>query len=217
MILPSDETPQRPDDPDDPPPWHNEPEPPGFFGEEEDEEAKVHNPAPEGWREELSADLADALHELKEIEDPAEDFDPPEPPDLFTFYSELVAMRQDLNGMNIAAAEWVKGALGAATGNQPDMAQRSARRISDVATTLLTSLLKFHDEVEAHDLALLAKMQPLLQQLELERVLTKGQPFDPETMRTKDKVKKGSRVAAELQSGWMWNNTLFRPAQVSLR
>ena len=90
MILPSDDDSRKDDDArskdegDEKLPWEGEPDPPGFFGEEEPDDpaaGSVHNPAPPGWREDLKEDLADALSELKEIEDPAEDFDPPEPPD----------------------------------------------------------------------------------------------------------------------------------------
>jgi hypothetical protein len=220
MILPSDETPRQPDDPDDLPPWHNEPEPPGFFGEEEDDEAKVHNPAPEGWREELSADLADALHELKEIEDPAEEFDPPEPPDLFTFYSDLVAIRQDLHGMNAAAAAWLKTMVTGKPGELPDDSKPSARgrKGPGDSTQLLEAVIQLHDEVASSHLPLPAKLLALLKLLGLERIpASPGQLFDPETMRTKDKAKPGSRVTAELQSGWSWNRTLLRPALVSLK
>lgn len=223
MILPSDETPRPPDDPDDLPPWHNEPEPPGFFGEEDDEEggeAKVHNPAPEGWREELSADLADALHELKEIEDPAEEFDPPEPPDLFTFYGDLVAMRHDLHGMNAAAAAWLKTMVTGIAGALPDDPKRSTRggKGPGDSTQLLEAVIQLHDEVASSHQPLLAKLQSVLILLGLERIpASSGQLFDPKTMRTKDKAKPGSRVTAELQSGWSWNRTLLRPALVSLK
>ncbi len=209
MILPSDETPRRPDDPEDSPPWHNEPEPPGFFDEDEEDDVKVHNPAPEGWRAELSADLADALMELKEIEDPAEDFDPPEPPDLFAFYSDLTAMRQDLHTLSVASLKLLQQeAAASSSGERPP---------PSAAAPLLEVVIGLHDELETSRAPVPPSLPRLLQQLGLERVRTEGQPFDPATMRAKEKAKTGQRVTAELQSGWLCFGTLLRPAKVSVK
>ena len=48
------------------------------------------------WRELLKGELVSAVDDLENFPDPDTDFDPPDPPDLFSFYSELLAMRQEL-------------------------------------------------------------------------------------------------------------------------
>jgi hypothetical protein len=163
MILPSDEDSRKPDEPDDPPPpWHGEPEPPGFFGDDDaaggPEAPPVHHPAPEGWRE----DLEDALTELKEIEDPAEDFDPPEPPDLFAFYGELMAMRNDLR---MAAVSLSKGMAPP----EPE-SQGHAVMLKDA----MIALIKLHDDLEDSAKPLLPLLKPLLKILELDRIKVKA-------------------------------------------
>lgn len=210
MILPSDEDSRKPDDPDDPPPpWHGEPEPPGFFGEEDNAGAAqptVHHPAPEGWRDDLREDLNDALEELKEIEDPDEDFDPPEPPDLFAFYGELVAMRNDLR---LAAASLSKGISPA-----PPDSQDHADTIKDA----MVALIRLHDDIEQSDKSLLSLLKPLLNILELERIKVKaGAAFDPSSMTTDGKPAKNGRVAREIYTGWKWKRLVVRPAHVELK
>jgi hypothetical protein len=212
MILPSDEDPRKDDDArrrdegDDALPWANEPEPPGFFGEEETTNpaaGSVHNPAPPGWREDLREDLADALAELKEIEDPAEDFDPPEPPDLFTFYGELVAMRSDLRNMGGLLSQALPGAAADMTGSLQDA---------------ITALVKAHDELEETGKTFLPVLAPAIKAVGLKRVKVKvGAAFDPVSMTTDDKPGTGSRVAQELFSGWLLNGIIIRPAHVALK
>src|SRR6187397_802862 len=101
MILPSDgdPPPRRKDDKkDDPDPqepemeaWWEENAGNGGGEEDGDEEDDLpdHEPvlksvAGPGWREELVRELAEGLADLHEIEDPDEEYDPPEPPDLYT-------------------------------------------------------------------------------------------------------------------------------------
>jgi hypothetical protein len=52
--------------------------------------------SPEEWREQLREELIGAIEDLKNFPDPDTDFDPPDPPDLYSFYSELLAMRKEL-------------------------------------------------------------------------------------------------------------------------
>lgn len=211
MILPSDEDSRKPDDPEDPPPpWHGEPEPPGFFGDDDagggPDQPTVHHPAPEGWREDLREDIEDALAELKEIEDPAEDFDPPEPPDLFAFYGELMAMRNDLR---LAAASLSKGMA-----PPPPDSQEHAVTIKDA----MIALIKLHDDLEDSARPLLPLLKPLLKILELDRIKVKaGAAFDPATMTSDAKPSKSSRVAHEIYTGWLWKGMVVRPAHVELK
>ena len=48
-----------------------------------------------GWRNDLYKDLIESLRDLEAIEDPDDEFSPPEPPDLYTFFGELAALRQE--------------------------------------------------------------------------------------------------------------------------
>lgn len=213
MILPSDEDPRKDDDArskgegdDDKLPWENDPDPPGFFGADEPEEpagASVHNPAPPGWREDLQEDLEDALAELKEIEDPAEDFDPPEPPDLFTFYGELVAMRNEMRAIGGAVAQLIPGAPTGLPGGIQE---------------ILASIIDVSDGLEERGKEHLPLLTPLLKAAGLTRIKVKaGAAFDAASMSTDDKVRTGSKVAREIFSGWIWNNVVIRPAVVKLK
>ena len=184
MILPSDEDsrkPREPDppgmDPEDALPWNDDDDPPGFFdddGEDAPTDAtnQVQSPAPPGWREDLKEDLDDAIAELKEIEDPAEDFDPPEPPDLFTFYGELVALRSEMRRASRKTTE----ALQQVTGGKP------APSAAATGQQLATALVHLHDHLEATEKGLLPQLTPLLKLAGLQRVKTKGADFDGATM-----------------------------------
>ena len=212
MILPSDEDSRKPDDSDadDALPWENEPEPPGFFGDAPEttdpESPTVHHPAPEGWREDLREDLEDALGELKEIEDPDEDFDPPEPPDLFAFYGELVAMRHDFR----LAAGTISHTLQSGLAGQPAE--------PPVKHELIAALVKLHDDLEDTDKTLLPSLAPVMKAAGLVRIKFKtGAAFDSSMMSTDDKVREGSKVAREIFCGWKWNDLLIRQAHVALK
>jgi hypothetical protein len=64
---------------------------PSFLGEEPDMVTDS-----DAWREMLESELSSSIHELENFPDPECDFDPPDPPDLYTFHSELLALRQAL-------------------------------------------------------------------------------------------------------------------------
>ncbi len=64
---------------------------PSFLGEEPDMVEGV-----EEWREMLESELMSSIQELENFPDPECDFDPPDPPDLYTFHSELITLRQTL-------------------------------------------------------------------------------------------------------------------------
>ena len=217
MILPSDEDSRKPNDPDPPGkepddelPWEGGPkDPPGFFGEEEDDEAgdgsgKVQSPAPPGWREELKEDLSDAIADLKEIEDPAEDFDPPEPPDLFTFYGELAALRNEMRRASRQNAE----AFQQLTGGTPKL------KAALTGKPLAEAVVNLFDHLEAMEKGLLPQLAPVMKLAGLQRVKTKGADFDPATMTTGDTEPAGAKVIRERMSGWLWNGEVLRPALV---
>ena len=46
------------------------------------------------WREMLELELAESIKDLENFPDPECDFDPPDPPDLYAFHAELIALRQ---------------------------------------------------------------------------------------------------------------------------
>jgi hypothetical protein len=212
MILPSDDDSRKDDDAapanegDDKLPWEGDPDPPGFFGEESADDpaaGTVHNPAPPGWREDLREDLADALAELKEIEDPAEDFDPPEPPDLYTFYSELVTMRNDLRTIGSCLTQLVP----------PEAAAGPAD-----AQKVVAALVKAWDDMEETAKAHQPILTPVMKAAGLTRIKVKaGGSYDPAAMTTDDKLRSGSKVAREIFSGWVWNGIVVRPAHVALK
>ena len=219
MILPSDDDSRKPgdsdpsgQDPDDALPWEaGADDPPGFFGDDEEEEpgdpsGKVQSPAPPGWREDLKEDLDDAIAELKEIEDPSEDFDPPEPPDLFTFYGELVALRSEMRRASRKTTE----ALQQVTGFKPPPAAAATGQ------QLAAALVNLHDHIEAMEKGLLPQLTPLLKLTGLQRVKTKGADFDPATMTTGDPSATTGKVTREIQSGWLLNGVLVRPAKVTI-
>ncbi len=219
MILPSDEDSRKPrdtdppgKDPDDALPWSDDDDdPPGFFdddGEDAPVDAtnQVQAPAPPGWREDLKEDLDDAIAELKEIEDPAEEFDPPEPPDLFTFYGELVALRNEMRRASRKATE-VFQQMGAG---------KLKPEVSAAGKSLAEALVHHFDVLQAAEKGLLPPLAPVMKLAGLQRVKTKGADFDPATMTTPQKAGAGAKVAHELVSGWIWNGTLLRPAEVTI-
>ena len=213
MILPSDEDPREdgdarpPEESEEALPWAHEPEPPGFFGEEEagiePAAGAVHNPAPPGWREDLREDLEDALAELKQIEDPAQDFDPPEPPDLFTFYGELVAMRNEMRAIGGAVSQLLPG---------------QSQELPGGAQEIIAAVIDAWDHLESGAKEHLPVLAPVLKAAGLTHIKIKaGAAFDSATMTTTDKARPGSRVAREVFSGWIWNGLVVRKALVALK
>jgi hypothetical protein len=110
MILPSDDnsTPEKKPRKRRPEGEPNEPETPSFDAPPEDwspdemwdkfledalEDASL--TSQEEWRELLKQELVSAVEDLENFPDPGTDFDPPDPPDLYHFYAEILAMRQE--------------------------------------------------------------------------------------------------------------------------
>ena len=218
MILPSDDDSRKPgdsdpsgQDPDDALPWEGgADDPPGFFGDDEDEEpgdpsGKVQSPAPPGWRDELKDALVEAVDDLKEIEDPAEDFDPPEPPDLFTFYGELVAVRHELR----------RGARRSTEALQ-QLTAGSKSTTSQSAQPAVMAMVYLWDRVNGGETKLLPLLDSAMRQAGIQRVATRDASFDPATMVTDAPVSAGAKVTRELEAGFLWNGLLLRPARVEL-
>lgn len=94
MILPNENgSPDAPEPPKKPPPSEPEVHGPDELMDWIDEDFSG---ADAGWREELVQELQGAVEDLSGFPDPDEDFDPPEPPDLYTFFYELLGMRNAL-------------------------------------------------------------------------------------------------------------------------
>jgi hypothetical protein len=213
MILPSDEDSRKPGDAkpqggsgEDPAlPW-DEDIPPGFsVGDDDDDEdsdpygdsPKVESPAPPGWREELKEALLEAIDDLREIEDPAEDFDPPEPPDLFTFYGELVAMRHEMRKNARRPAEPVRKA-------EPEGFPPA-----------VMALVYLYDRIGSSSKKVLPLLESALQQAGLRRIDTDGAVFDAASMVTDGAAPApGAKVTRELEAGFVWNGLVLRPARV---
>ncbi len=79
-----------------------------FAGTEEDEPML----SQQEWREMLQHELLAAMEELENFPDPECDYDPPDPPDLYTFHAELIALRQTLkSGQKLVLQKLEKAAV----------------------------------------------------------------------------------------------------------
>lgn len=165
--------------------------------------AQIQSPAPPGWRDELKQSLLEAIDDLREIEDPSEDFDPPEPPDLFTFYGELVALRNEMRRGSRRASD----ALAKLGDNQAG--EEAARPLAQALLSLLD---------RAPDPSVKALVESSMLEAGLVRIdIKEGQAFDAASMVTEGKPRSKATVAAELAPGYLWKGRVLRPAKVSLR
>ena len=172
-------------------------------------------PAPPGWREDLRDELDDALDELAEIEDPTQDFDPPDPPDLFTFYGELAAIRNELRRAfrrSSETAEKFGGALLAlSSGPQTPINNRS----------LGLALVALADRIAEAPAPVAAALQTALRAAGVEVIETIGKPFDPGTMSMvatapPPRGTKSGTVLAESVRGYRNKDGILRPASVTV-
>ncbi|HEX2750216.1 MAG TPA: nucleotide exchange factor GrpE [Verrucomicrobiales bacterium] len=222
MILPSDEDSRNPGDArpsggsgeDNPAPMPWDADSPSGFDDDDEEESsdpygdgqKVESPAPPGWREDLKEALLEAVDDLREIEDPAEDFDPPEPPDLFTFYGELVAMRNEMRRNARRQAEASRKAdPGKAAEPDPDNTQP------------VLALIYLFDRIAAGEKKVLPLLDSAMKQAGLQRIRTKGAAFDAATMVTDGAAPAAdAKVSSELEAGFLWKGQVLRPARVAI-
>lgn len=109
MILPSDDnsTPRKKPEKRKPTPPASPSEPAAEPEMEEDFNSLFHDLGPLGhaatpemipeeWRKYLKSELVSSVEDLENFPDPEIGFDPPDPPDLYSFYSELIALREEL-------------------------------------------------------------------------------------------------------------------------
>ena len=181
-----------------------------------------------GWRNDLYKDLIESLRDLEAIEDPDDEFSPPEPPDLYTFFGELAALRQEFrhDGQRTQEAltklaKFLPNAPGSAapvrrsgkSGPPPALQAWSLQTCLALVSTW--DLLPQAAAAGAFE----SSLNPLLQAAGLTRVPTVGQPFDPATMTlagTEPGPKKSpsGKVLREISAGFLRAGVLLRPASV---
>lgn len=198
-------------------------------------EADIQSPAAPGWRSELRDELIAAINDLRDIEDPTQDFDPPDPPDLFTFFGEMAALRHELRRSARRSNEGIE-----ATG---DTLRRLTHGVNDIvramghATTggpaegsrgvLEQAVIDLHDQVNAvvqsrsrtvDREALATTMDALLAATGITRIpIEPGDAVDAVKMkivaREKGHGKKNTVLRVD-RAGFMAGDRLLRPAQV---
>lgn len=178
-----------------------------------------------GWRQDLYKDLVESLRDLEAIEDPDDEFTPPEPPDLFTFFGELAALRNELrlqgqrsNDSLSQLEKTLTPLLRPANKSSKTPAPKSPGAWP-VETCL--ALLNAWDLLPqaSSPTAFGTSFQPLFQAAGLTRIPALGLPFDSATMTRADtapapKNTPPGTVLKELQSGFLHEGQLLRPALV---
>lgn len=172
-------------------------------------------PAPPGWREDLRDELDDALDELAEIEDPTQDFDPPDPPDLFTFYGELAALRNELRRAFRRSSETAEKFGGALQALAAGPHSHSSNRALGLALVALA------DRIAEAPTPVAAALQTALRAAGIEVIETIGKPFDPSSMSmvataSPPKGTKSGTVLAESVRGYRNHDGVLRPASVTV-
>lgn len=195
--------------------------PPGFGGAT----SSVYSPAGPGWRQQLKREILACIDDLKEIEDPDQDFDPPEPPDLYTFFGELAALRHELRVNGRRSAQGMEK-TGNALEEIAGLLQEAARQNSAVPprggwpVEACLSLIALYDLVSASHPAETARVsfETLFSHAGLERVVTEDRPFDPERMTVAAVEPSPDHpprvVLRETEAGFLRNGVLLRPARV---
>jgi hypothetical protein len=209
-----------------------EAEPP--FGDEDDDPEippNLTSMAGPGWRRELGKEILESLRDLEAIEDPDDEFAPPEPPDLFTFFGELAALRNELRHQGqrshhtLSQLDKTLAPLLRKAGapDQPGTSPSASGPSGDwpaehrLALVSLWDLLPQATAVTAFE----AAIQPLLAAAGLVRIPAVGQTFDPATMTRAETVpatKKlpAGQVVREIQTGFLCHGHLLRPARVAV-
>jgi hypothetical protein len=165
MILPSDEDPSPPEStPDKPkgkkkaqqPPMGSNPAPWSDLFKELGVPGKpLSDETDEVWREELKSELLASLEEISGFPDTQSEYDPPEPPDLCTFFSHLIAMRHAQQTAQQQTASLLK--------RQTDVLRKLTEELKLVRaeqeqsrTAVLCALAELARTLEAHGAAGLA-------------------------------------------------------------
>ncbi len=181
-----------------------------------------------GWRNDLYKDLIESLRDLEAIEDPDDEFSPPEPPDLYTFFGELAALRQEFrhDGQRTQEALTKLAKFIPDAPVSPAPPRRSGKSGTGPAAEAwpLETCLALLSTWDLLPLATAAaafesSLQPLLQAAGLTRIPTAGKPFDPATMTLagKEPAPKKSPAGAvlrEISAGFLRAGVLLRPASV---
>lgn len=180
-----------------------------------------------GWRNDLYKDLIESLRDLEAIEDPDDEFAPPEPPDLYTFFGELAALRHEFrhDGQRTQQA-LAKLAQSLPATIPPGSTRRKAKPGPEgradpwpIGTCLAVisawDLLPEATSILAYE----SSLQPLLQAAGLTRIPTLGKPFDPATMTRAGSAPASSKIAhgtvvEETSAGFLRAGILLRPAAV---
>lgn len=231
MILPSDsDLPPEGDDanspaetPDPDATWWTESDEADADEDLEDgEEAEgLQSLAGPGWREDLKDDLLESLSDIAAIEDPEDAFAPAEPPDLFTFYGELAALRHELRQQGQRANDGL-ALLGKSLA--PLLRTPSAEKGSKGAPPSpawpmehCLALLSAWDLLP-QTAAAATSLGPLLRAAGLVRVVAVGHPFDAATMTLAgSEAQPGQppgKVLRETVVGFLRHGLLLRPASV---
>lgn len=202
-----------------------------FCEEDEDEDlppnlASVAGP---GWRKALGKEILESLRDLEAIEDPDDEFAPPEPPDLFTFFGELAALRNELrhqgqrssntlNQLDKTLAPLLRSA-GKAAKAAPGMPE--AGRSGEWAAETRLALIGLWDLLPqaTAESAFEASFGPLFAAAGLVRIPAAGHAFDPATMTRAETVPATKKIPAgqvvgETQAGFLCHGNLLRPARV---
>ena len=152
--------------------------------EGDDEAEGLQTVAGPGWREDLKADLLESLSDIAAIEDPEDAFAPAEPPDLFTFYGELAALRHELRAQGQRANDGL-AQLGKSLAPllRPPSAEKGSKAAPPSSSWPLEhclALLSVWDLLlqTAAAAACEASLAPLLRAAGLARVPAVGRPFD---------------------------------------
>lgn len=215
MILPSDETPGKPEDsePEDDFAWaagSTPEEPPPAFADPYGTQGGVEHPAPAGWREELKRSVLEAMKEIAVIEDPSQDFDPPEPPDLFMFFGELAALRGEMRRGHKKLADGVQKLAVSPAGGAEPVDNAPALELAALYDVIIT-------EGQAPSAAPLVEAA-LVRAGILMIPVQAGQPFDAACMTMaggKNPAKPG-KVKSVKRAGFTWRGRLLRPAVVEV-
>ena len=171
-----------------------------------------------GWQKELYQDLVDCIADLKDIEDPDDDTVAPEPPDLYTFYGELAALRQEFRH----DGERTQQALAKLTKTLPNPQAKVAPAAPEpwpVETCL--ALISAFDLLPTalSPTAYAATFRPLFTAAGLTKIHAIGKPFNSALMTragTAPATKKSppDTVLQEITPGFLRAKTLLRPATV---